>query len=221
MRNDYRIEPFLRLPDSGSIGLPKGTSISAFSIRPANDSFASPTSPDECNTVELYPPREIRRVFQLSPASTRPVDAAIARDMETGPPVRRWLSTTSLVSTQGLVSEKFGATAIGSARARYSMLGLCRRCSCNVDNWRRYREPWPPAHRARLIAFPQGIHCGGSDPRRGGETGGPKGAPPAPARWRTSAKNEGVAPSTSSPSRRGAPGDAGTGRAPLRHGCRS
>ena len=40
----------------------------------------------------------------------------------------------------------------------------------------------------------------GATPPRGGVSGGPKGGPLTPPRWRTSAEKGGVAPSTSSPS---------------------
>ena len=58
-----------------------------------------------------------------------------------------------------------------------------------------------PGLRQRSIAFPPGISVDGATPEKGREGGGFWRAPPPPARWRTSAKNPGVAPSTSSPSR--------------------
>ena len=73
----------------------------------------------------------------------------------------------------------------------------------------------------RLVGLPAGTTVVRATPSGEGRWGEFSCAPPPPARWRTSAKNEGVALTTSSPSRRGAPCDAGTRRAPPRHGCRS
>ena len=56
----------------------------------------------------------------------------------------------------------------------------------------------PPANNPSM-AFPPGITVEGATPRNGEGCGGFWRAPPPPARWRTSAKNRGVAPSTSSP----------------------
>ena len=56
-----------------------------------------------------------------------------------------------------------------------------------------------PGFRQYSMAFPPGITVEGATPNRG-EGGEFWRAPPTPARWRTSAKNRGVAPSTSSPS---------------------
>ena len=52
---------------------------------------------------------------------------------------------------------------------------------------------------ADSTTFPQGS-LWRERPPRGGVSGGPKGGPLTPPRWRTSAKKRGVAPSTSSPS---------------------
>ena len=64
---------------------------------------------------------------------------------------------------------------------------------------------WSPVFRCRLLSrlgsLPAGITVEGATPPRGGVSGGPKGGPLTPPRWRTSAEKGGVAPSTSSPSR--------------------
>ena len=45
-------------------------------------------------------------------------------------------------------------------------------------------------------SLPAGITVEGATPQRGGVSGGPKGGPLTPARWRTSGQKRGVAPST-------------------------
>ena len=49
------------------------------------------------------------------------------------------------------------------------------------------------------FSLPARDHYGGSDPPKRGRGSGPLSGPLTPPRWRTSAKNRGVAPSTSSP----------------------
>ena len=66
-------------------------------------------------------------------------------------------------------------------------------------------------------SLPAGITVEGATPRGEGRWCDHSGAPPSPARWRTSAEKTGVAPSTFSPPvrRADAPGEAGTrGAAP-------
>ena len=63
-------------------------------------------------------------------------------------------------------------------------------------------------------------HCGGSDPRRGGVSGGPKGGPLTPPRCRTSGQKGGVAPSISTPPRAARLGEGGRARCSLASPCR-
>ena len=59
----------------------------------------------------------------------------------------------------------------------------------------------PPCPQQRSMAFPPGITVEGATPRKGEGKGDVLPVTLYPARWRTSAKKQGVAPSTISPSR--------------------
>ena len=64
----------------------------------------------------------------------------------------------------------------------------------------RSKGRWPVPG-LKYFCLPAGDLCGESDPHEGRGGGGFWRAPPPPARWRTSAKKPGGAPSTSTPSR--------------------
>ena len=121
------------------------------------------------------------------------------------------------------VAEAALAHKVGSRiEAAYRRSDLFERRHRLMDDWAVYlagpsREPQA---RAALDGLPARDHCGGSDPETRGGKGGQRPGHLSPRSWRTSAEKPGVAPSTSSPSRRSAPGEAGTRRAPPRHGCR-
>ena len=73
----------------------------------------------------------------------------------------------------------------------------------------------PPCPQQRSMAFPPGITVEGATPTGEGRWCDHWGAPPPPARWRTSVKKQGVAPSTIPPSRaaRSPPGERGSRQA--------